>query len=113
MNEDEDISTYILWFDQLVNTIRGLGEEVEKAIVVRKVLRSLPKRFNPKIFALEERIDLKTMIVYQLHGILVAHEMRIEDKDTSKKEAAFKVSSKQVGKNKSTKYNPTSDESDD
>ena len=53
------------------------------------------------------------MTVDQLHGTLVAYEMRIEDEDTSRKEVAFKVSSKKVGKNKSTKDKPTSDESDD
>ena len=53
MNEDEEIEAYILQVDQLVNTIIGLGEEFEEAIVVQKVLRTLPKRFNPKIFALE------------------------------------------------------------
>ena len=113
MNEDEDIAAYILRVDQLVNTIRGLGEEVEETIVVRKILRTLPKRFNPKISALEERTDLDTMTVDQLHGTLVAYEMRIEDEDTSRKEAAFKVSSKQAGKNKSMKDKLTSDESDD
>ena len=46
-NEDEDIASYIIRVDQLVNTIRGLGEEVEEDIVVRKVLRTLPKTFNP------------------------------------------------------------------
>ena len=112
MNEDEDIAAYILRVDQLVNTIRGLGEEVEETIVVRKILRTLPKRFN-KISALEERTDLDTMTVDQLHGTLVAYEMRIEDEYTSRKEAAFKVSSKQDGKNKSMKDKPTSDESDD
>ena len=49
MNEDEDITTYILRVDQLVNTIKGLEEEVEGTIVVQKILRTLPKRFNPKI----------------------------------------------------------------
>ena len=34
MNEDEDISAYILRIDQLVNTIRGLREEFEEDIVV-------------------------------------------------------------------------------
>ena len=52
MNEDEDIASYILRVDQLVNTIRGLGEEVEEAIVVQKVIRTLPKRLNPKISSL-------------------------------------------------------------
>ena len=36
----------------------------------------------------------------------MAYEMRIEDEDTSRKEATFKVSSKQVGKNKKTKEKP-------
>ena len=53
------------------------------------------------------------MTVDQLHGTLVAYEMRIQDEDTSKKEATFKVSSKQAGKNTSKKRNPTSDDSDD
>ena len=39
--------------------------------------------------------------------------MRIEEEDTSRKEASFKVSSKQDGKNKSTKDKPTSDGFDD
>ena len=53
------------------------------------------------------------MTVDQLDGTHVAYEMRIKDEDTSRKETTFKVSSKQVGKNKSTKGKPTSDESDD
>ena len=53
------------------------------------------------------------MTIDQLHGTLVDYEMRIEDEDTSRKEASFKVSSKQARKNKSTKDKPTSDESDD
>ena len=43
----------------------------------------------------------------------MAYEMRIEDEDMSRKEATFKVSSKQVGKNKSTKGKPTSDDSNE
>ena len=42
----------------------------------------------------------------------MAYEMRIEDEDTSRKEETFKVSFKQVGKNKSTKDKPTSDDFD-
>ena len=52
------------------------------------------------------------MTIDQLHGTLVAYEMRIEDEDMSRKEVTFKVS-KQVGKNKSTKGKPTSDDFDD
>ena len=100
MNDDEYIAAYFLWVDELVNAIRGLGEEVNESVVVQKILRTLPKRFNPKISSLEERTYLKTMTVDQLHGTLVAYEMRTEDEDTFRKKASFKVSSKQAHKNK-------------
>ena len=34
MNENEDMTAYIIWVDQLVNTIIGLGEDVEVGIIV-------------------------------------------------------------------------------
>ena len=34
MKDEEDIATYILRVDELVNTIRGVGEEVNHSIVV-------------------------------------------------------------------------------
>ena len=63
----------------------------------------LPKRFNPKIPALEERIDLDNMTVYKLHATLVAYEMSIEDEESPRKKATFKASSKKANKVKSTK----------
>ena len=81
-----------------MNTIRGLGEEVKEAIVDQKVLRNLPNRFNPKIYALEERTDLKNMTVDQLHGTLVAYEMIIEDEDTSRKEVNSRYPPNKLGR---------------
>jgi hypothetical protein len=53
-------------------------------------LRSLPDRFNPKVFSIEELNDLKTFEFDQLLGTLTAYEMRIvKDKPTSR-EASFK-----------------------
>jgi hypothetical protein len=49
MKEDEDIAAYFLRVDETVNAIIGLGEEIEEFVIVQKVLRSLPMRFNPKI----------------------------------------------------------------
>jgi hypothetical protein len=54
-------------------------------------LRSLPDRFNLKVFAIEELNDLKSLSFNQLLGTLTAYEMRIgKDKPTSR-EASFKV----------------------
>ena len=51
MKDKKGIASYIFRVNELVNTIRGLGEEVNESIVVYKILRTLPKRFNPKISA--------------------------------------------------------------
>jgi len=92
MNEEEDIGTYFLRVDEIVSTIRGLGEEMDETIIVQKMLRTLPSRFNPKIYAIEELKDLKMLTMDELHRILIAYEMRIEQDKTTKKEVTFKVS---------------------
>jgi hypothetical protein len=107
MNEEESISTYFICVDEIVNTILGLGEEVKETIIVQKVLRSLLSRFDPNISAIEEINDLENMKMDELHGILIAYEMRIEKDqqvNTSRKEASFKES-----KTKNTEEHKTSD----
>jgi hypothetical protein len=59
MKEDENFAAYFLRVDETVNEIIGLGEEIEEFVIVQKVLRPLPMRFDPKISALEEISDLK------------------------------------------------------
>jgi hypothetical protein len=67
-----------LTFYEIVNAIIGLGEEIKQSIIFQKVLRSLPMRFHPKISALEERLDLNSISMDELHGIFIAYEMRTE-----------------------------------
>jgi hypothetical protein len=59
-----------------MNAIKGIGEEIKGSMIVQKVLRSLPMRFDPKISSLEERSCLDTLSMNKLHGILTAYEMR-------------------------------------
>jgi hypothetical protein len=42
MKKDENIATYFLRVDEIVNAIMGLGEEIKESVNVQKVLRSLP-----------------------------------------------------------------------
>jgi hypothetical protein len=104
MKEDEDITAYFLRVDETVNAIVGLGEEIEESVIVQKILRSLPMRFNPKISALEERSDLDSISMDELHGIFTAYEMRTEQENPDVKEAAFKAS-KRSKKRKRNKKN--------
>ena len=43
------------------------------------MLRSLPLRFDPKISSIEEIKDLDNLKMDELHGILIAYEMRIKN----------------------------------
>jgi hypothetical protein len=97
MKEEVSIASYFLHLDDIVNIIKGLGEEIEETIIVQKVLRSLPSRFNPNISTIKELKDLDKLTMDELHKILTTYEMRIEqDKPAklSRKEATFKASKK-------------------
>jgi hypothetical protein len=100
MKEDEDITNYFLRVDEIVNAIIGLGEEIEESVIVQKILRSLPMRFNPNISALEERSDLDSISMDELHGIFTTYEMRTEQENPDVKEAAFKASKRLKQKKK-------------
>jgi hypothetical protein len=115
MKEDENIATYFLRVDETVNAILGLGEEIKESVIVQKVLRSLPMRFDPKISTLEEREDLNSISMDELHGIFTAYEMRTEQENPDIKEATFKASkrSKKKGKKKEKEHSNNSDVSED
>jgi hypothetical protein len=91
MDEDETISKYFLCIEEIVNTMKGLGETIDESFLVHKILRSLPDRFNSKVSAIEEIADLKTLTLYQLLGTLIAYEMSISKGKSTTREASFKV----------------------
>jgi hypothetical protein len=85
MKEDETIGKYFLRVEELVNTMKSLGEKIEDVVLVQKILRSLPDRFNPKVSSIEELNDLKTLPFDKLIGTLTSYEVRIgKDKSTSR-----------------------------
>jgi hypothetical protein len=114
MKEDEDIPAYFLRFDEIVNAIIGLGEEIKEFVIVQKIQRSLPMRFVPKISTLEEISDLNSINMDELYGIFTTYEMRNEEENPNIKEAAFKASkkSKKNGRKKEEHSN-SSDVSED
>jgi uncharacterized lipoprotein YehR (DUF1307 family) len=92
MNEKEDIATYFLRVDEIVNSIIGLGEEIDESLVVQKMLRSLLLKYDAKVSAIEETRDLTKMTMDELHGSLIAYEMRTgTETDQPNNEAAFKA----------------------
>ena len=49
MNEDKNFSKYFLRVEETMNDMKGLGENIDEASLVHKILRSFPERFNPKV----------------------------------------------------------------
>jgi len=98
MNEDENIRRYFLRVEELINLMKGLGETLDDEFLVRKILRSLPDRFNPKVSAIEELDDIKNLTTDQLLGILTAYEMRIVKDKSTTREASFKVEKEKTEK---------------
>ena len=76
MKESENIVAQLLRVDEVVNSITGLGEQVKESMIVQKVRRSLPLRYDAKISAIEESQDLTKMTMDELYGILTTYKMR-------------------------------------
>ena len=91
MNEDEKVNKYFLRIEETMNSMKGLGEKFDEAFLVHKILTSFPERFNPKVSAIEELSDLKTLPIEQLLAILTAYEMRIGKDKSTTREASFKA----------------------
>jgi hypothetical protein len=91
MKEDETVGKYFLRVEELVNAMKELGEKIEEPSLVQKILRSLPDRFNPKVFSIEELNDLKTLEFDKLLGTLTVYEMRIVKYKPTSREASFKA----------------------
>ena len=111
MKEEENMATYFLQVDEIVNIIKGIGEKVDEQVIVQKILSSMLMIFDSKISAIEERSDLNTITMDKFHGILIAYEMRIEQEDLAEKEASFKVTNRRrtIKQKSKTEYNSDDD----
>ncbi|GAV76022.1 UBN2 domain-containing protein [Cephalotus follicularis] len=96
MHDDESISEMFTHFTTIINSLKNLGKCYPNQELVRKILRCLPKSWTPKVTAIEEVKDLRTLPLAQLFGSLMTHEtamMNHESEETKKKKtAAFRAS---------------------
>lgn len=84
MSEEKIITKSNVRLLDITNGSFVLGEKISKEKLVRKVLRSLPKRFDMKVTAIEEAHDIATMKVDKLSGYLRTFEMSFGDKSDKK-----------------------------
>ena len=75
MEEDESLDEFYAKLKAIVNLAFNLRETILEPKIVRKVLRSLPKRFHAKITAIEESKDIDKIPLIELVGNLQTYEL--------------------------------------
>src|SRR4030042_1308373 len=92
MRDDETIQDLHMSILDIANSSSALGENMSEEKLVRKILRSLPKKFDMKVTAIEEAQDIKDMKVDELMGSLQTFEIALNDRTEKKgKSIAFAV----------------------
>jgi len=90
MKDDESIQDFHMNILDIANAFGALQEKMTKEKMVRIFFRSLPKKFDMKVTAIEEAQDIKNMKVEELIGSLQSFEMTISDESEKKnKRIAF------------------------
>jgi hypothetical protein len=77
------------------------GERMEQVMVVEKILRSMPAKFNYVVCSIEESNDVTTLSIDELQSSLLVHEQRMKGQKDHSDEQALKVSNAGRGRGRS------------
>ena len=75
IEEEKSFYEFYAKLKDIVNSAFNLGETTPELKIVRKVLRSLPKRFHAKITAIEESNDIDKIPLTKLVGNLQTYKL--------------------------------------
>ncbi|GKU99723.1 hypothetical protein SLEP1_g12527 [Rubroshorea leprosula] len=78
MKPKESIQDMYTRLNDIVTNLKALGKVYPSQEVMRKVLRSLPKNWEPKKTAIEEFKDLNTLKLEDLIGKLMTYEIEVQ-----------------------------------
>ena len=85
MNEKETFDEFYARLSDIVNSSFNLGEKIPDDHVVKKILRSLPDRFIPKVTVLNYLPTLASTKLEELIGDVHTYEMDMFPSKTEKK----------------------------
>ena len=68
MHENQNFASFYSELSNIVNSYFNLGKSILDSKVLKKILRSLPKRFRPKVIVIEEIKDINLMRIDKLVG---------------------------------------------
>ncbi|KAH0724802.1 hypothetical protein KY284_000667 [Solanum tuberosum] len=91
MKNNESVQDFLSRVSGIVSQMKSYGDEIGDKIVVSKVLRSLPPKFDHVVATTEESKDLSKFSFDELMGTLQSHESRINKSIERNEEQAFQV----------------------
>ncbi|XP_075644995.1 uncharacterized protein LOC142615984 [Castanea sativa] len=84
MINDESFDSFYRKLNKIVIGKLNLGEKIEDAKVVRKILRFVPESYRAKVIAIEESKDLDEIKIQELIGSLQTYELELPSHKPSK-----------------------------
>ena len=98
MEKDESFDEFYAKVQDIVNTTFNLGETIPKPKIVKKVFRSLPKRFHAKITTIEESKDIDKIPLTELVRNLQTYELGLTriGKSSKSKSMVLKAKSSDI-----------------
>ena len=110
MNENETLTEFYEKLSDIANEYFALGEKLEENVLVRKIVRVLPDRFQTKLTAIEEAKDLDKIKVEELMGSLRTFELNQQIRQKGKTE---EIKEKSIALKSSKENKESSDDEDD
>ena len=89
MLEEESLSDFYTKLCDIANKSFALSKKILEFVLVRKIIRSLSVKFQPKTTAIEESKNLDTIKMEELMGSLCASKMNLKQRK-KEKTIAFK-----------------------
>lgn len=74
MKYGETIYAYFSRTLAIANKMKAHGEHIEQLVIVEKILRSMARKFDYVVAAIEESNNLNTMMIDELQRSLLVHE---------------------------------------
>ncbi|KAI5313815.1 hypothetical protein L3X38_042991 [Prunus dulcis] len=78
MRDDETLSGYLTRLLELVNQMKGYGEDLSKGRLVQKLLISLTKEFDPVCYVIEQTKDIEMIEVQEVIAALRGFAQRLD-----------------------------------
>nr|GEY90725.1 zinc finger, CCHC-type [Tanacetum cinerariifolium] len=101
MNDNESINDFAGKISGIVAKFKSLGSSLEKEVIVRKFLNSVPKKYLPIVAPIEQYSDLETMPFEEAVGKVKAYEERLQSLEAKDEDQGqlMKASEQKHGEN--------------